>query len=268
MTTHWSRAAGRYAQSNEGVPGRGEREILGVSIKCFTREEAIAHIDRSLQSEQILCVCFANAHTLNIASTTRQVREVLRRFLVLNDGVGVDIASRLKYGRAFPENLNGTDFVPALLALTRHRLRLYLVGSTDAAVGHAATSFQRRFPQHCIVGWRNGFLKDENDIEETWRDIRAAQVDCVLVGMGNPMQEFWIANHAIKTGARLLIGVGALFDFEAGRVVRAPIWVRNMRCEWAYRFLQEPKRLASRYLIGNIAFLSKAVLDSWNHRRG
>lgn len=268
MTTHWSGVPGRHHLDHENVIDRRKHEILGVGIDCFTRDEAIAYIDRCLKSGHLLCVCFANAHTLNMASTTTQVREALRRFLVLNDGIGIDIASKLKYGIAFPDNLNGTDFVPAFLARTQHRLRLYLVGSTDAVAEQAANSFQHRFPRHRIIGWRNGFFRNPNEIHRTCRDIRAAQADCVLVGMGNPLQELWIANHAMETGARLLIGVGALFDFEAGRVVRAPRWVRNIRCEWAYRLLLEPNRLARRYLIGNVAFLSKAVVDSWNHRRG
>ena len=99
---------------------------------------------------------------------------------------------------------------------------------------------------------RNGFFADAADAEETCRQIRAAHADCVLVGMGNPLQELWIDPFGAKTGARLLFGVGALFDFEAGSVRRAPSWVRQLRCEWIYRLLQEPRRLARRYVIGNL----------------
>jgi alpha-1,3-mannosyltransferase len=238
------------------------RTILGVTIRVFNREQAIASIDQALASRERLNVCFANAQTLNIAYDNGRFRSSLQRFLVLNDGLGVDIASRIKFGRRFEENLNGTDFVPDFLAMTQHRLRVYLVGTTDAVIKRAAQGFRVRYPRHMMVGWRNGFFADLQDIEETCRDIRAARADCVLVGMGNPLQELWIDEHGEKTGAKLLVGVGALFDFQAGTVRRAPQWVRSLRCEWVYRLLQEPRRLARRYLIGNFLLLGWVLADA------
>jgi alpha-1,3-mannosyltransferase len=240
------------------------RKILGVTIRVLSREQAIASIDRTLAFRQRLNVCFANAQALNIACDNVRFRSALQRFLVLNDGLGADIASRVKYGKPFTENLNGTDFVPDFLAMTQHRLRLYLVGTTDAVVEQAAQRFRVCYPRHRIVGWRNGFFTGPQDIEETCCNIRAARADCVLVGMGNPLQELWIEEHGDRTGARLLFAVGALLDFQAGIVRRAPMWVRNLHCEWVYRLLQEPRRLARRYLIGNIVFLGRVLADARN----
>jgi alpha-1,3-mannosyltransferase len=257
----WPNVSRRYVREYECVLGASEREILGVSIRSFTRDQAIVSIDCALQSGERLNVGFANAHSLNIASTNNAFREALRGFLVLNDGLGLDIASRIKFGRPFTANLNGTDFVPYFLAKTRHRLRIYLIGTTDDVVAQAAQSFRARYPWHSVVGWRSGFFTGPDDIEETCRGVRATKADCVLVGMGNPLQELWIADHGAKTGAKLLIGVGALFDFTAERVHRAPSWVQSLRCEWVYRLLQEPRRLVRRYLIGNVVFLTRAITD-------
>ena len=254
-----------YARFTRGVAtaqNLHDRTILGVTIRVFNREEAIASIDQTLASGERVNVCFANAQTLNMAYSNDHFRSALQRFLVLNDGLGVDIASRVKFGRPFTENLNGTDFVPDFLAMTQHRLRVYLVGTTDEAVEQAAQKLRARYPRHTFVGWRNGFFTDLQDIEDTCRNIRAANADCVLVGMGNPQQELWIDEHGHKTGARLLFGVGALFDFQAGIVRRAPRWVRNLRCEWVYRLLQEPRRLARRYLIGNFLLLGRVLADA------
>ena len=239
-----------------------DRKILGVAIRDYSRKQAIASIDRALASGERLNVCFANAQTLNIACENDRFRSVLQRFLVLNDGLGVDIASRFKFGKPFTENLNGTDFIPDFLAMTRHRLRIYLVGSTDAVVEQAAQRLRRSYPHHAIVGRRNGFFVAPKEIEETCRNIRASRADCVLVGMGNPKQELWIDEHGDKTGASLLLAVGALLDFQAGIVHRAPVWVRNLRCEWVFRLLQEPRRLAHRYLIGNFVFLGRVLTDA------
>lgn len=257
----WQKVARRSMQEYEGVLAMREREILGVTMRPLSRKQAVARIDGALVSGERLNVCFANAHSLTIANENERFRAALRHFLVLNDGLGVDIASRIKFGKAFAANLNGTDFVPDFLAMTRHRLRVYLVGTADAAIKIAAAKLAANYRRHKIVGWRNGFFTGPEDVEETCRKIRAAKADCVLVGMGNPLQELWIDEHGDKTGARLLFGVGALFDFKAESVRRAPAWMRNLRCEWVYRLLQEPRRLARRYLVDNFIFLSKVLAD-------
>ena len=238
-----------------------ERTILGVAIKNLYQGEAIALIDKASAQGEAVNVAFANASSLNIAYRNDRFRSALGRFVVLNDGLGADIASRIKYGEPFRENLNGTDFVPDFLDRTNQRLRLFLVGTTDETVIRAAQKLHATYPQHTIVGWRNGFFEDERDIRQTCAEIRAAEADCVLVGMGNPQQELWIDEYADQTGARLFFAVGALLDFQAGRVPRAPAWVRRMRCEWIYRLSQEPVRLARRYLVGNFVFLSRVLLS-------
>lgn len=257
----WSKVARRFVREYERLLGWREREIFGVRMRPMGRRQALADVDRAFAAGRGLKVSFANAHTLNLASSNDSFRAALQNFLVLNDGVGVDIASWYKFGRPFAANLNGTDFVPYYLASTRHRLRLYLIGTSDAAVSEAAERLRVRYPRHTVVGHRNGFFTGPEDAEATCRDIRSARADCVLVGMGNPLQELWIDEFAAKTAAKVLFGVGALFDFEAGNVRRAPAWMQSLRCEWGYRLLQEPRRLARRYLVGNIMFLSRVLVD-------
>jgi alpha-1,3-mannosyltransferase len=92
--------------------------------------------------------------------------------------------------------------------------------------------------------------------------IVASKADVVLVAMGNPAQETWLAENLAATGCRLGFGVGALFDFLSGDVVRAPRWVRAVRMEWVYRLFREPGRLWRRYLLGNPMFLMR-VLGQW-----
>jgi alpha-1,3-mannosyltransferase len=84
----------------------------------------------------------------------------------------------------------------------------------------------------------------------------------VLVAMGNPRQEMWLAEILEATGCRLGFAVGALFDFLSGDIARAPLWVRSARLEWVYRLLREPKRLWRRYVLGNPIFLLR-VLNQW-----
>lgn len=97
--------------------------------------------------------------------------------------------------------------------------------------------------------------------------IVASKADVLLVAMGNPLQELWLAEHLQATGCRLGIGVGALFDFLSGDVARAPLWVREARLEWVYRLLLEPGRLWHRYLVGNPVFLMRVLGQWWSGAR-
>jgi alpha-1,3-mannosyltransferase len=203
-------------------------------------------------------VAFANAHLLNIASQNERFRAVLRKLMIFNDGIGVDIASVVLYGSTFPQNLNGSDFTPRYLENTRHGYRIFLLGGRPGVVNRAKEHFSRRFPQHRIVGCHHGFFPKEDTIKIT-EMITASKADVLLVGMGNPQQELWLADYLDKTGCRLAFAVGALFDFMTGNVRRAPAWIRSVRLEWLHRLTQEPGRLWSRYLIGNFLFIFRVL---------
>src|SRR5690606_3973604 len=150
--------------------------------------EAVRKIDSELHRGRSLRVAFANAHTLTLAKRDDAFRRVLNKFLVLNDGVGVDIASRLKFGRSFPENLNGTDFVPYYLSRTQHRLRIFLVGARPEIVSEAARRFAITWPQHQIIGTCDGYFRDEHQVDELCRIIKDVKADLLLAGLGNPLQ--------------------------------------------------------------------------------
>jgi alpha-1,3-mannosyltransferase len=243
-----------------------DRRILGVKFAVLNRSQAIELVGGALDSGKQLKVAFANANTLNLAFNDAAYRLALDNFLILNDGIGVDLASWMKFGCPFPDNLNGTDFVPSFLSAVCKPLRIYLIGSSPEAAREACAKFAENWPHHQVVGWRSGFFHCQHEIDETCSAIQAASPDVLLVGMGNPQQELWIARNAETTGAKLALGVGALVDFLAGRVTRAPRIIRNARCEWLYRLALEPRRLARRYLMGNLLFLLRAFRESYTAR--
>ena len=201
-----------------------------------------------------LCVAFCNAHTAKLAFGQPRYAATLEHMLVLNDGLGIDLAARaLSQGR-FPENLNGTDFVPALLAASPRPLRLFLFGARPDVLLRAQTALALRFPQHVTVGSSHGYVRDD-EMPAIADKIRAADADLVLCAMGNPRQEVAMARLAAQSVAPVLIGVGALFDFLADAVPRAPAVLRRMRMEFLYRLAHEPKRLGRRYTIDAAGFL-------------
>lgn len=242
--------------------GEQRRRILGVNIVAARRDDAVALIERSMDRRPPVRLAFANAHMLNLAANDEAYRQLLAEFFVLNDGLGVDFASRLKYGAPFPDNLNGTDFVPYFLGRTALRLRLFLLGGRPSVVERAARVVARSWPQHVVVGWSHGYLSGPDDESRVIKAVRDSGADVVLVGTSNPRQEYWIGRHAEATGAQLLVGVGALLDFLSGEARRAPQWVRDVRCEWLFRLAKEPRRLAARYVAGGVTFIGRSIRDS------
>lgn len=228
--------------------------IVGVSVASLGLDDAIAILQERIRSRRFTRVGFLNAHVSNIACADQRLMSALRDFLVLPDGVGVDIAARLLYGEAFPANLNGTDFVPALLAATAEPLTIGLLGAKPENVERAAAALAVRCPQHRVLVISDGFF---SPLEEPAVLARAAEVrpDVLLVAMGVPKQEFFVAGRIGEEHATVTLAVGALFDFLSEAVPRAPGWVRRMRLEWLFRMLIEPGRLWRRYLLGNPVFL-------------
>lgn len=262
----WRRASEAYMSVYDAVHGTRTRRILDVSLPVWERVRAVAELDHHFEQDRNTIVAFANANCLNCAQTDSRVRSALGDALVLNDGIGVDLASRLLFGAQFPDNLNGTDFTPYYLRNTRHRFRLYLLGGRPGIAEKAARVLSQAFPHHLIVGCRDGYFGRTEDAGVA-EAIRAAGADVLLVAMGNPAQELWLRNNLAATGCRLGFAIGALFDFMAGEAQRAPSWIRVARLEWVYRLAHEPRRLWRRYVLGNPLFLARVLGQWWSGAR-
>ncbi|SFE00783.1 WecB/TagA/CpsF family glycosyltransferase [Roseivivax sediminis] len=220
---------------------------------------AAAVLDRLMQPGARARVAFLNAHCANVAARDAAYHDALATAdMVLPDGVGVEIAARLT-GDNITENLNGTDFTPKLMARAAARgLSVYLLGGRPGVADAAARRLCLDHPGLRVVGTRDGY-EGLADSAAAIAAINAARPDILLVALGVPMQDRWLADNARRLGARITMGVGALFDFLAGRVARAPQIVRRARAEWAWRLAMEPRRMAGRYLVGNATFLARAA---------
>jgi exopolysaccharide biosynthesis WecB/TagA/CpsF family protein len=233
------------------------RRLGGLNVAAVTGAEAIARIEAALAARKRLQIAFVNAHCVNVSVTDADYSAVMAQMLCLPDGIGVDVGSRMLFGEPFPENLNGTDFLPRFFSETRFELRVGLVGGEPGVVDRAAERFGERFPRHRFLAVSHGFFSEGPETEQILDWIRLARLDVLLVGIGVPRQELFIARHVGAREAPVSFGVGALLDFTAGKVARAPAWVRRMRLEWVWRLLMEPRRLAKRYLAGNPVFLAR-----------
>ena len=233
--------------------------MLGVPVARLTAAAARQELVRLYERDRPALVAYANAHTLNLASRESGYRAVLRKAdIVLNDGAGLDIAGRL-FGKPFPENLNGTDFNPAILEEAAARgWPVYFLGAKPGVADEAARRLSERVPGLQVVGTRDGYFSP-SESEDVARAIAGTGAGLLMVAMGNPLQEMWLSRHLAATGARLGVGVGAFLDFSAGVVPRAPAWMNRLWLEWLYRLLQEPRRMWRRYVLGNPLFLLRVL---------
>lgn len=262
----WPRVADRIEQITAVVMGRDTRRIGPLDIAVMTQEGALARVREAVTACRPLLVAFANAHTVNTAKGSPALVTALHGSLLLNDGIGMELASRALYGASFPQNLNGTDFTPALLASLSAGTRIFLVGSAPGVAEEAGRRWKTQYSQVEIAGTHHGFFAEEEEPALAAR-IVASGASLVLAAMGNPRQEIWASENLSRVGMPILC-VGALFDFTAGVVHRSPDWIQRARLEWMYRLMQEPRRLGRRYVIGNATFLGGVARQWMNGRRG
>lgn len=229
-------------------------KLLGVDVISASGSQVMQAIDAMIARRTGRHVAFINANNANIAVKNPVFKAALDNALVLPDGIGVDIGARLLHGTTYAENLNGTDFVPALLKQLPAGTRIGLYGAAPGIAEQAQTALQAMAPELDIRVIADGFVRDEAQTEAL--DALAQwQADVLLVAMGTPHQEIWIEQNITAHHSAVTLSVGALFDFLSGNVKRAPAWMRAARCEWMYRLAQEPARLWKRYVIGNPRFL-------------
>ena len=212
-------------------------------------------------------IAFVNADCVNIAARDRDYARVLDGMdMLLPDGSGLSIAAGM-LGHRFTSNLNGTDLFPVLCAEANRRGRsIYFLGGMPGIAEAAANEAIRANPGLRVAGAADGYSGDEAAAVAA---VNASGADILLVAMGAPLQEAFIARHSETLTPSLCMGVGGLFDFVSGAKPRAPRAVRGIGMEWAWRLAVEPKRLARRYLLGNPVFLARAAKQAvFGSRRG
>jgi alpha-1,3-mannosyltransferase len=232
--------------------------IMGVDITSARRSAAVELLDHLFSDKAHTAIAFANMNLLNIARNDASLRKDLTSFVIFNDGIGLEIASLFLHGTSFPENLNGTDFIPAFLEMSVHELHVFIFGGQPGVADRSLLNLEQRYPRHRFVGAHAGYFHADEE-ESIIQQIRNTKANFLLVGLGNPMQEHWLAKNLQATGCRLGFGVGAFIDFSSGNTVRAPLAMRRIRLEWLFRLALEPRRLYRRYITESVLFLVAVI---------
>jgi len=194
----------------------------------------------------------SNGQGIALAGRDRSFAEAMRKADIVHaDGMSAVFASRLS-PTPLPERICTTDFFPdAAEAACAHGLKFFLLGAAEKQNEAAVAAISHMYPDLQLVGRHHGYF-DQSEDERICELVRESGADVLWVALGKPRQEFWcVRNHERLKGVGWVKTCGGLYSYFAGDAPRAPRWVRAAGLEWLYRLLDDPKRLAWRYLTTN-----------------
>lgn len=238
-------------------------EILDVGIDNFAVDEFLANLNKGV-------VFTPNVdHLMRL----RADREFVQAYNVADyrvcDSQILMYASKF-LGTPIRAKISGSDLFPMFCEHHRHnpKVKIFLLGGAEGVPQRAQKLINQRIGREIVVAAHSpsfGFEKNEAECERILEMIRNSSANVLIVGVGAPKQEKWIAKYQERLpNIDIFMGVGAAIDFEAGNKPRAPRWMSETGLEWLYRLVSEPKRLWKRYLLQDLPFLWLLLKQKFN----
>ncbi len=232
----------------------GGVRLLGVQVASLNRAGLLDAVDALVAANGRSTVAYVNVHVLNQTANDPALRDFLNAADVCYcDGTGVVLGARL-LGQDLPERMTGADWIWDFAARAEGSWRVFWLGGEPGVTEAAAARLRERHPG-LIIATDHGFHTEQAALLAR---INAFRPHVLLVGMGTPTQERWVARWRGALDVPVVWVLGATHDFVSGKVSRGPAWL-HQRQEWLARLLVDPKRLWKRYLVGNGMFLARVV---------
>lgn len=232
------------------------RRLFGLQIHAATMEQSLAACQTAIELRQPLMIGMVNAAKIVAMHRNKSLFDALASSdHVLADGMAVVWASRI-LGQPLPERIAGIDLFENLLQMGhQEEFSAYFLGATQDVLDEVIRKVRAKHPNLRIAGSHHGYFK-EDESGAMAKTIRNSHCDMLFVGMSSPRKETFLAEWGSSLGIAVCHGVGGSFDVLAGKVRRAPRLLQGAGLEWAYRVIQEPRRLCRRYLTTNVAFMA------------
>ena len=234
--------------------------VLGVGISDINLQTALAAIADAVGQRRKGYICVTGVHGVMEAQKDEKFRRILNQaFLCTPDGMPMVWVGRVGGHRSM-RRVYGPDLMLEVCAWSEKRpCRHFFFGGAPGAAEQLRDRLAARFPKLQVVGCHAPPFRplDDGEKRQLQEMVRAARPDILWVGLSTPKQERFMAEFLPQLEVTLMIGVGAAFDFHAGRVKQAPRWMQRSGLEWFYLLCREPRRLAGRYLRNNPLFLLK-----------
>ncbi len=245
------------------------KELLGISITTGTYQSILTQIIDLTKKRTKGYICFTNVHmtieTLNDKSFRNIVNEAT---MAVPDGMPIAKGIQIKYKQK-QARIPGMDILPEIIKLAdQNKLSIFILGSSNKNLEAVKKKIKHQFKNIKVAGTFSPMVTEDmpqEEIDEHLKIINDSKPHIVVVALGCPKQEKWMARNYKNINA-LLLGLGGAVDVYAGAQRRAPQFLQKMGLEWTYRLFQEPKRLWKRYLYTNTYFLYKAIPEIIRHR--
>lgn len=248
---------------------RIRQEVLTIPIDVIEWKEAEGLITAWAQRRQSRYVCLCNVHSVVTAKGDRGFEKVIREADIATPD-GMPVAWMLRaLGFSKQARINGPDLLWRLCGLLpRKGVSAYFYGGAERTLIKLRERLSEEFPDLQIAGMASPPYRElsEEEDEADVGVINDSGAGVVFVSLGCPKQERWMATHRGRINA-VMIGVGAAFDYHAGTLRRAPLWMRKSGLEWFFRLALEPRRLWKRYLVTNSLFILGAMGQLLLYRR-
>jgi N-acetylglucosaminyldiphosphoundecaprenol N-acetyl-beta-D-mannosaminyltransferase len=246
-----------------------KKRTLGVDLSTGTFAEHIRRFAAFGAERRSSYVCCVNAHMCVEAHNDSAFSAVVNNadFATAD---GMPMLNKLNNTHGLKQvRVAGNDIMPALMAeAERKGLGVYFYGGKQEVLDALIAKAGREFPRLHISGAESPPFRPltPSEIDQTAERINSSGTHIVLVSLGCPKQEKWMAAMKGRVNA-IMLGMGGAFLLYAGVDSRAPKWMRDLSLEWAYRFALEPRRLWKRYLITNTTFLWLSATERFRNRQ-
>lgn len=256
---------------NPGPYSETERvALMGLDIAKLTETDANKFVLDELDEGHGGWICPVNLDVLRQVAQDAHLKDLVSSAdLVVADGMPLLWASHVQ-GTPLPERIAGSSLISTLSAELGGRGRsIYLLGGSEGAAEAAGSRLRDAFPGLVLSGWHCppfGFERSPEEVEQIVKMLVSAQPDVVFVGLGFPKQDRLIAQIRQTLPATWFVSCGISFSFLTGEVRRAPRVLQELGLEWIHRLMQEPQRLAKRYLVYGPPFAVRLFACSLHKR--
>lgn len=229
--------------------------ILNTYVNAISLDETIRRVESIIKKGVPTQHVVINASKVNLMEHDSVLRDIVNSCPLINaDGASIVWASKI-LGVPLKERVTGIDLFLKLVEVADEKgYSIYLFGAKEEVVMKVKTIFEDKYPNLKIAGYRNGYFT-EQDEPAIIEDMAQSQADMMFVAFSSPKKEYWVNKYIGQLNIPFVMGVGGSFDVVAGVTDRAPEWMQNRGLEWFYRFIQEPRRMWKRYIIGNAKFV-------------
>ena len=239
-------------------------KMFGCDVASLTMIETLQKIEHLIENKIMTQHVVINAGKVVTMENDQKLKEIIKNSPLINaDGQSIVWASKI-LGRSLPERVAGIDLMEELIKLSNEKgYRIYFFGAKEDVVTKVVKIYKEKYKDLKVVGHRNGYFSAE-DKNEIINDMKESEADILFVAFSSPNKEYWLAENMEKINIPFCMGVGGSFDVVAGITKRAPKWMQKLGLEWFYRFIQEPKRMWKRYLVGNSKFIYYVIKEMLN----